>query len=125
MIVLRTHPAHIPRVVELSLHALHAKPRIARGERVLISRLAGFPDGRPAVQYVMDFVAYRPGTEEARRIWGRDWRYIMEGRNCRVLKRPFNLRQVQVSSRNYGQGGPFVYVHPDDELELDRRGLLA
>ncbi len=56
---------------------------------------------------------------DRKRIWGRQWKYIVRGSEFRILRKPFDIEDVQVSSDNYGQGViRFAYVHPDDETEI-------
>jgi hypothetical protein len=128
MIILRTHPDYIPKVVENSMHALSSSPRISPGDLILISQtVAQTDDGRPPIRYVMEFDKLRADRtgEVSRRIWGRAWPYIVYGRNCRPLARPFSMADVQVTAHNYAQGGPYVYVAPEDEVVIHQLGLLA
>ena len=128
MIILRTHPEHIPKVVERSMHALARSPTISAGVLILISlAVAKTTDGLPPIRYVMEFVKIRPDRtgDTSREIWGKKWPYILYGKDCRLLAEPFDIRDYQVSDHNYGQGGPFVYVDPRDEAVISQRGLLA
>ncbi len=128
MIILRTHPEHVPRVVELSMHALARAPKLSSGDLILISlAIAKTSDGLPPIRYVMRFDKIRADRtgDLSRQIWGKKWPYLLYGRDCRELRQPFDIRDHQVSDNNYGQGGPFVYVSPADEAVLAQRGLLA
>ena len=128
MIILRTHPEHVPKVVALSMHALASSPTISPGDLILISfAVAKTTDGKPPIRYVMEFVKIRPDRtgETSREIWGKKWPYILHGQNCRKLAQPFDIKDHQVSAHNYGQGGPFVYVDARDEAVLVQCGLLA
>lgn len=128
MIILRTHPEHVPKVVELSMHALAKSPTISPGDLILISlAVARIRDGLPPIRYVMEFVKIRADRtgDTSRKIWGRRWPYILHGQSCRRLIRPFDIRNYQVSGHEYGQGGPFVYVDPSDEAAIRQQGLLA
>ena len=128
MIILRTHPDYIAKVVEHSMHALASGPKISPGDLILISQtVAQTDDGLPAIRYVMEFDRLRADRtgEISKRIWGRSWPYVVYGKNCRQLARPFNMSDIQVSSHQYGQGGPYVYVAPQDEAVLLNSGLLA
>mgnify|MGYP007082197536 CR=1 FL=1 len=128
MIILRTHPEHIPLVVERSMHALARSPTISPGDLILISlAIAKTKDGLPPIRYAMEFVKIRADRtgETSREIWGKKWPYVLYGQGCRQLNKPFDIRDHQVSGHNYGQGGPFVYVEPSDEAVLWQRGLLA
>ena len=128
MIILRTHPEHVPKVVDLSMHALARSPNITAGDQILISLAVAKPtDGLPPIRYVMEFVKIRADRtgDTSRKIWGKKWPYILYGQNCRALAEPFDIRDYAVSGHNYGQGGPFVYVDPSDEAIVLQRGLLA
>ena len=110
------------------MHALARSPTISPGDFILISQtVAHSAKGEPPIQYVMEFVKIRADRtgDTSRQIWGKAWKYIVYGQNCRKLKHPFDIRDLQVSDQNYGQGGPFVYVDPDDEYVINERGLLA
>ena len=127
MIILRTHPEHIPKVVELSMHALARAPAISPGDLILISlAISRTHDGLPPIRYVMEFTKIRADRtgDVSREIWGKKWPYILYGNNCRELFHPFDIRDYKQSGQNYGQGGPFVYVHPLDEVVLRQRGLV-
>ncbi len=127
MIILRTSPETIQEVVRLSKHALDYKPRLTKGELILISQntVFGIRDDTPPIRYVMEFDWVHLDTSgESMRIWGRQWEYIIEGKNCRSLKHPFDISNHQVTEKNYGPGGPLVYVAPDDERVLQQKGLL-
>lgn len=128
VIILRTHPEHVLKVVERSMHALAHSPNISPGDLILISlAVAKITDGLPPIRYVMELIkieADRTG-DTSREIWGKEWPYILYGKSCRSLVQPFDIRDHQISSHNYGQGGPFVHVDPSDEAVLWQRGLLA
>jgi 5-methylcytosine-specific restriction protein A len=73
----------------------------------------------------MTFVrTYLDQNGETDRIWGRHWRYVIEGEALRALRRPFNIAELQVSAKNYGRGGPIVHVDPLDEEILRRDGYF-
>jgi len=109
------------------MHALARSPTISPGDLILISlAIAKTSDGIPPIRYAMEFVKIRAdrtgGT--SREIWGKKWPYIIYGQNFRELARPFDIRHHAVSGHEYGQGGPFVYVHEDDASVIRQRGLL-
>ncbi len=126
MIIFRTSADTIHNVVKLSKHALASQPKLSEGELILISQTITDSTGsKPPIRYIMEFVRiYEDLLGESNEIWGRQWRYIIEGKNCRRLKRPFNIGVFQVSNQNYAQGGPYVYVLPEDEEIIREKGLL-
>jgi 5-methylcytosine-specific restriction enzyme A len=68
--------------------------------------------------------SYEDLDHESDKIWGHHWQYIIEGTDVRILKRPFNMQDIQITDTNYGQGGPIVYVDQRDELVLAINGYL-
>ena len=126
MIIFRTSPDTIDKVVSHCKHALNTRPNITPGETILISQtVSKTKDGKPPIRYKMEFVRIYNDTDgESRRIWGKKWRYLIEGKNCRPLKKPFNISQYQVSDENYGPGGPVKYVADVDAKILKENGLL-
>ena len=126
MYIFRTHPENIAEVARLAKHALERPPHTALGERILISKTLDSTDGLPPIRYVMTYVRTVPDVnDESVAIWGRNWPFIVECKDCRELKSYFDIRSIQVSDWEYGPGGPIVHVHPADEYEMDRLGLLA
>src|SRR4249919_2382517 len=108
MIILRTHPDYIAKVVELSMHALASAPKMSPGDLILIAQtVVQTNDGLPPIRYVMEFDKLRADRsgDTSKSIWGKTWPYLVYGKNCRALSRPFNMADIQVSSHNYGQGG--------------------
>lgn len=53
------------------------------------------------------------------------WRYIIQGGEICMLKRPFDIDGVKVSKKNYGQGVMrYAYFDEAHEAEIRRRKLL-
>ena len=126
MYIFRTHPENIEKVANLKKHALHRKPDLVMGDRVLISRTIANGDGLPPIRYVMRYFRTVPDVyDETLSIWGRKWAYIMEFDSSHKISKPFDIRDVQVSKHNYGAGGPIVRVHPADEHAIDQLRLLS
>jgi len=124
--IFRTHPENIPQVVRLRKHALNRRPNLEIGEHVLIARTLADDDGIPPIRYIMRYFRTLPDLHnETTAIWGRPWPFIMEFDDCRELSRPFDIRDVQVTTRNYGPGGPIVRVHPADEYAIEKLGLFT
>jgi 5-methylcytosine-specific restriction protein A len=58
------------------------------------------------------------------RIWGKTWKYIIEGRDIYPVKE-FDIRRVQVTNENYGQGAiRFAYICDEDERAIREGGYL-
>jgi 5-methylcytosine-specific restriction enzyme A len=127
MIVIKTSGKTIENVVRHAKHALSCQPRLRRGDIILISQTKdSLPPYTKPIQYVMEFErCYYDREEESRQIWGEFWSYILECRNCRQLNKPFEISDVQVTEKDYGRGGPIVYVEEADIRALKEKGLLA
>ncbi len=74
----------------------------------------------------MTFVrCYEDMNNESDKIWKHHWRYIIKGRDFHKLQRPFDIRRVQRSQRNYGHGAiNFVYIDDLDALAIRSGGHL-
>jgi len=129
LIILKTDSVHIDGVRKNAKHATGARPRrIARGDIILIQvTVLSSKDPQPVIRYRMDFVrCYKDVEKESDRIWGRHWKYIVEGENLKTLRHPFDIRKIQVTNDiSYGQGAiKYVYVRPEDAAVIRARGLL-
>lgn len=126
MIIIKTSGKTIENVVLYAKHALNGKPHLRRGDIILISQTKdSLPPYTKPIQYLMEFeCCYYDHKKESKEIWGKFWPYIIEGRNCRRLKKPFDISDVQVTSKDYGRGGPIVYVEDGDIHRIKEMGLL-
>jgi hypothetical protein len=126
MIIIRTSAETIKEVVRHSKHALKRRPRLSKGEIILISQIKhSLHSFQEPIQYLMEFDScYYDKEKESLKLWSKYWPYIIVGRNCKPLKTPFDISKVKASSKNYGQGGPIVYVEHGDEALLKDRGYL-
>lgn len=113
-------------MVKLCKHALDSQPHITVGDIILLAETKdNLVSGEKPIRYLMEFHRiYADSKGESERIWGKHWRYIIEGRGCRTLKRPFDICEIQLTETNYAQGGPYVYVARKDEDMLNREGYL-
>ncbi len=129
MILLKTDESHMEAVRKNRKHATDGAPQNVRpGDFLLIQVTSGQPGNETRrVRYAMRFKrCYKDTTGESKRLFGKSWKYIIEGdpATFRML-RGFDIEDVQVSGANYGQGViRFAYVDPADEAEIVRRGLL-
>lgn len=129
MLLLKTREEHMDAVRRSRQHATDAEPRDVKiGDFLLIQITAGPPGNEThRVKYAMRFARSEPDKAgESRRIFGHQWQFLISGSEFRILRRPFDIEDIQVSGKNYGQGViRFAYVDPLDEAEILRRGLLA
>lgn len=125
LIVLKTHPEHLDQVIQAQRHALQSRILKAHpGDLLLLAETRS--KGPAVVRYGMRFRGQRiarPGETET--MWNKTWKYIIEGEDCRALESAFSPQIAKVSSANYGQGGPFVYIDPEDADAFRRGGLLS
>ena len=126
MIILKTSGQTLPGVVQYAKHALEVRPNARLGDLLLISQTVdSLPPGQKPIQHAMEFVRYYEDRRgESEQIWGKQWKYIIEGRKLRSLSTPFQMRDIQVTDTNYLQGGPLVYVHPKDARCVIEAGLI-
>jgi hypothetical protein len=128
MILLKTRQEHMDAVRRNRKHASDACPeRLTVGEWILIQVTAGRPGNEThRVRYAMRFSRCRRDlTEETLRLFGQKWRYLIEGIEFRVLRHPFDIEKVKVSTANYGQGAiRFAYVDKADADAIAARNLL-
>ena len=126
MVIVKTSGKTIGKVVHHAKHALNGHLRLRRGDMILISQTKdSLPAFAKPIQYIMEYeYCYYDREKESKRIWGKFWRYIIKGRNCRRLRNPFDISDVQVTAKDYGRGGTIVYVEPDDIRVLNEKRLL-
>ena len=124
--IFRTSKDTIGEVIRLGRYALRGLPNLRAGDTILVAQtIASTTDSKPPIRYRMDFVrAYPDRYGESEQIWGKQWAYMIECANCRPLKHPFDIRDVQVTGKVYSQGGTVVYVEPADELVLREQDYL-
>jgi len=126
MLIIKTSSETMTQVVRQQKHALPRQPRLSPGEIILISeKRKTLAPGKKPIQYLMEFVrCYEDIEKESIKIWGRYWPYIIEGKNCRQLRLPFDICEHQVTKKDYGRGGTIVYVTKEDSKILEDKGLL-
>jgi len=124
LIILTTHPGNLSQVVAVQKHALDGQLlRASPGDLLLLAEIQQV--GTAQVRYAMRFKGQYPDTNgETERLWGRRWRHVVEGEDCRELDNPFSPEDAKVSSKNYGRGGPVIYVDPEDAKAFLQAGLL-
>jgi len=126
MLLLKTSKDTIAKVVETAKHALAACPDYMPGELVLIAQTKDdLNPGEPPIKYRMEIVRiYEDLDNESDQIWGKHWRYIVEGRNCLPLKNPFDISDIQITDKNYVHGGTYFHVERADAEVLMKEGWL-
>jgi 5-methylcytosine-specific restriction protein A len=124
IIVLRTTAEHIKGVIDNQKHALDRPMQRAQiGDLLLVAEMQ--PKGPAIARYAMRLKGQHPDdANESDAIWGRHWNFIVEGEDGRELTTPFAPAEVKPNGP-YGQGGPYVYVRPEDADDFRRDGRLA
>lgn len=117
MLLFKTGGDTLTGVLKNEKHASHNRPRSARaGDLMLLQQTKQTLDrGQKSIKWVMTFVDCVPDTEGvSRKIFHRQWRYLIVGRDVRSV-RPFDLEDVQVSSKNYVGVQTHCQLLPEDE----------
>lgn len=124
VIILRTTAEHIRSVIDHQKHALdRPMQRAKNGDLLLIAEMQ--PKGPAIARYAMWFKGQHPDdANELEAIWGKHWNILIEGEGGRELAAPFAPAEVKPHGP-YGQGGPYVYVRPEDAEDFRRDGRLA
>jgi hypothetical protein len=129
MLLLKTRQQHMDAVRRSHKHASDVCPKkIGRGDWLLIQVTSGAAGNEThRVKYAMQFLRCYPDTAgESFRLFGYSWQYIIEGDAFRILRHPFDIETIKVSSTNYGQGViRFAYVHPADASAIIKKELLT
>jgi hypothetical protein len=124
LILLKTHPANLPKVVEVQKHALQGKlTRAKPGDLLLLAEIR--PRGAARATHAMWFKEQRAAHQgETEEIWNERWPFIVEGQGCCALDQPFVPEDVKVSAANYSQGGTIFYIEPLDADAFRAQGRL-
>lgn len=124
IVILRTTSDHMRGVVDHQKHA--SKSRLKRadpGALLLVAEVQ--PKGPAVARYAMWLKNQRADNGlESDAIWGNHWNFIIEGEDGHELTTPFAPGEVKPSGP-YLQGGPFVYVEPEDAEDFRQNGFLA
>jgi hypothetical protein len=127
-VIIKTQLRQYRDVLRRQKHATDEPPiLLGKGDIVLIHREGTGRTVPPMVTHAMDCVRiYRDTKGESLAIWGRSWKYIIEGSNLRPLPKPIPISRFgRASGKNYGKGAQkFVYVESADLEDLRAEGLL-
>jgi 5-methylcytosine-specific restriction protein A len=117
MILFKNKAETMEGVLGEAKHATDARPRNAnRGDIILIAQTKDtLRPGQKPIRWMMNFVSCEEDVNnESDRIWGRHWRYIINGENVRPVE-PFDIDEIKISSKNYGATRVHAEVNPEDE----------
>jgi len=124
-VIFKTHADYLPKVVQNATYALNGRPKnLAPGDTILIAQTRqSLPRGEKQIHYRMTFVGAELDKDgKTDRIFGRHWRYIIVAEALKELRLPFDISDIVNPSKNYEQGGSFVYVARRDEAALQECG---
>jgi hypothetical protein len=126
MIIFRTSPSTIEKVIKLQQHALRGKPtRLKEGDLVLLSLNVSPNHPRPLISHVMEFDHLSPDVaRDSEKHWGKYWPWMLYFKSCLPLARTFVIQDEIGLKKIYGAGGGTVYVDPYDEALIIARGRL-
>ena len=127
-VILKTQDRQYHNVLRHQKHATNERPRsLGPGDVILVHRVGSGRTVPPSVTHAMDCVrVYVDTTGESQKIWGRSWRFIVQGEHLRQFPRPIPISRFgKASGKNYGQGAQkLVYVEEADVKDLQAAGLL-
>jgi 5-methylcytosine-specific restriction protein A len=128
MLLLKTDRSTLAQVTQSKKHATDPKPNIKEGAILLLHQnLNGLSPGEKPIRFAMRYLrCYHDTENESDRLWGRHWKHIIEASECWELAKPFDISDIKVSSKNYGQGViRYAYVHPADAEIIVKNGYLT
>lgn len=119
LLLLKTSGETIGNVIRHAKHATNAIPNAQPGDLLLIAQtISSLELGEKQIRYVMTFKGYRLDTQgESQRIWGKQWKYMIDGYD--VTEVPgFDLKDIQVTNKNYGPVVTHCRLDPKDEKAI-------
>jgi hypothetical protein len=124
LILLKTTLEHVSGVVQSQKHALRGRiQRAQSGDIILIAEMQ--KKGPAIVKFGMFFVSQYPDTaNEAEKIWGRRWPFLIQGTGGQWLTNPFAPALI-IPDGPYGQGGTLVYVPTAHSRAFASEGRLS
>lgn len=119
MLIFKTSAATLESVLVHSKHASKDNLQAQPGELILIQQtLSTLKAGEKSIQWVMEYEeTYADTFGESEQIWQRRWPYIIRCSNPRRVE-PFNITELQVSTKNYGSAMKYAWIDSLDELVI-------
>jgi 5-methylcytosine-specific restriction enzyme A len=117
MILFKNRFDTLAGVLKNAKHACDSRPSdIYPGEIILIAQTMNtLSRGQKSIRYIMEFQScYEDKLGESDSIWGKEWKYIIKGKNIRQVE-PFNLEDIQVTNHNYSPIVTHGKLKTDDE----------
>jgi len=120
IMLFKNHASTLNGVLKNAKHASNGKPKnIQPGDVILIAQTKGslLPDEKP-IRWIMNFVrTYEDSDNESVKIWGKKWRYIIQGENVRSVE-PFDIEDLKISNKDYNSVQTFCDLDSEDEKEV-------
>lgn len=107
-------------VLNNAKHATDGKPHhVKPGDIILIAQTKStLLPGQKPIRWIMNFVSCEADVNNlSDKIWGKHWRYIINGNNVRPIE-PFDINEIKVTSKNYDATMTFATIEPEDEEEV-------
>jgi len=127
MIVFKTTSDHLQAVVRNRKYPTDDLPTDLRvGDDVLIQvTYLSDRQGPPKIRYAWKHLrSYEDKSGESVDMWQHRWRFIIEGSGPCRFKRSFDIREIQVTTKDYGAAVRYVYVEPHDLRAIIAANLL-
>lgn len=120
MLLFKNSATTMEGVLKNAKHASDGKPhRIKPGDIILIAQTKNtLLPGQKPIRWIMNFMSCEEDVKNlSDKIWGKHWRYIINGSNVRSVE-PFDINDIKVTSKNYDAVQTYSIVEPEDEEEV-------
>lgn len=120
MILFKNTADTLGGVIKNSMHATNGKPKnITAGDIILIAQTKKtLSPGKKPVRWAMEYVSCEEDLREiSNSIWGKSWRYIIQGKNLRPVE-PFDIDEIKVTEKNYSSVETHCPIEPEDEVAV-------
>ncbi len=120
MLLFKNSAKTMEGVLNNAKHATDGKPHhVKKGDIILIAQTKStLSPGQKPIRWIMNFVSCEEDIRNVSdKIWGKHWRYIINGNNVRPVE-PFDINEIKVTSKNYDATMTFAMIQPEDEEEV-------
>lgn len=127
MILLKTKLEMLPQVLSNCMHAADKRPSVKKDEIILIylTKKRGERSDKKRIQYAMIFDHLELDDKaQSKAIWGKQWKYLIVGKEIIELEVPFNFEDLGVTHRKYLNAQWTATINEDDEKNILKRNLL-
>jgi 5-methylcytosine-specific restriction protein A len=120
MLLFKNSAKTMEGVLNNAKHATDGKPHhVKPGDIILISQTKNtLLYGQKPIRWVMNYLSCEEDVDNlSDKIWGKHWRYIINGENVRSVE-PFDINEIKITSKNYDAVQTYSVVEPEDEEEV-------